>query len=85
MIRSILFWYDQPSMDTRLTKCRPLAMGWKTAGIWTTMTPIKIILEVEIMTFTRVHHVGMITADLEAARHVFCDGFGLAVDEHRTP
>ncbi|MCH8109477.1 MAG: VOC family protein [Chloroflexi bacterium] len=37
------------------------------------------------MAFTRVHHVGMVTGDLEAARHVFCDGFGLAVDEHRTP
>ncbi len=37
------------------------------------------------MAFTRVHHVGMVTADLEQARHVLCDGFGLAIDEHRTP
>ena len=37
------------------------------------------------MTFTRVHHVGMVTGDLEQARHVFSDGFGLSVDEHRTP
>ena len=37
------------------------------------------------MALTRIHHVGMVTADMEAARHLFCDGFGLAVDEHRTP
>ncbi|MBI2888187.1 MAG: VOC family protein [Chloroflexi bacterium] len=37
------------------------------------------------MSFTRVHHVGLVTGDLDQARHVFCDGFGLAVDEHRTP
>jgi methylmalonyl-CoA/ethylmalonyl-CoA epimerase len=37
------------------------------------------------MSFTRVHHVGLVTEDLEIARHVLCDGFGLSVDEHRTP
>ena len=37
------------------------------------------------MAFTRIHHVGMVTGDMEAARHLFCDGFGLSVDEHRTP
>lgn len=37
------------------------------------------------MTFTRVHHVGLVAADLEQARHVLCDGFGLSIDEHRTP
>lgn len=37
------------------------------------------------MAFTKVHHVGMLVDDLEVGRHVFCDGFGLAVDEHRTP
>lgn len=37
------------------------------------------------MSFTRVHHVGLVTSDLEHARHVLGDGFGLAVDEHRTP
>jgi catechol 2,3-dioxygenase-like lactoylglutathione lyase family enzyme len=37
------------------------------------------------MSLTRVHHVGLVTDDLERARHVLCDGFGLAVDEHRTP
>ncbi len=37
------------------------------------------------MAFTRVHHVGMVIGDLEEARHVLCDGFGLSVDEHRTP
>lgn len=37
------------------------------------------------MSFTRVHHVGLVTADLAQARHVLCDGFGLAIDEHRTP
>ena len=37
------------------------------------------------MTITRVHHVGLVNGDLENARHVFVDGFGLSVDEHRTP
>jgi catechol 2,3-dioxygenase-like lactoylglutathione lyase family enzyme len=37
------------------------------------------------MSFTRVHHVGLVTGDLGHARHVLCDGFGLAIDEHRTP
>ncbi|MSQ15637.1 MAG: hypothetical protein EXR50_07225 [Dehalococcoidia bacterium] len=37
------------------------------------------------MTITRVHHVGLVTGDLEHARHVLVDGFGLAVDEHHTP
>ena len=37
------------------------------------------------MALTRIHHVGMVTGDLENARHLFCDGFGLSVDEHRTP
>jgi catechol 2,3-dioxygenase-like lactoylglutathione lyase family enzyme len=37
------------------------------------------------MAFTRVHHVGLVTDDLERARQVLCVGFGLAIDEHRTP
>ena len=37
------------------------------------------------MTVTRVHHIGLVTDDLQRARHVLCDGFGLAVDTHRTP
>ncbi len=37
------------------------------------------------MAFTRIHHVGMVTSDLEVARNLFCNGFGLSVDEHRTP
>ena len=37
------------------------------------------------MTFTRVHHVSLVTGDMEEARHVMCDGFGLSIDEHRTP
>lgn len=37
------------------------------------------------MAFTRVHHVALVTGDLEQARHVFVDGFGLSVNEHRTP
>jgi methylmalonyl-CoA/ethylmalonyl-CoA epimerase len=37
------------------------------------------------MSFTRVHHVGLVTNDLSHAHHVLCDGFGLAVDQHRTP
>lgn len=37
------------------------------------------------MAFTRVDHVAMLVDDLEVGRHVFCDGWGLAVDEHRSP
>jgi catechol 2,3-dioxygenase-like lactoylglutathione lyase family enzyme len=37
------------------------------------------------MSFTRIHHVGLVTDDLERARQVLCDGFGLAIDEHRSP
>ncbi len=37
------------------------------------------------MALTRIHHIGMVTGDLETAKHLFCDGFGLSVDEHRTP
>ncbi len=37
------------------------------------------------MALTRVHHVGMVTGDLDYARHILVDGFGLSVDEHRTP
>ena len=37
------------------------------------------------MAFTRIHHVGMVTSDLESARHVLCEGFGLSVDGSRTP
>ena len=37
------------------------------------------------MAFKRIHHVGMVTSDLDVARNLFCNGFGLSVDEHRTP
>ncbi|MBI4497187.1 MAG: VOC family protein [Chloroflexi bacterium] len=37
------------------------------------------------MAFTRIHHVGMVAGNLEEARRVYCQGFGLAVDERRTP
>jgi catechol 2,3-dioxygenase-like lactoylglutathione lyase family enzyme len=37
------------------------------------------------MAFTKVNHVGILVDDLEIGRHVFCDGMGLAVDEHRSP
>jgi len=37
------------------------------------------------MAITRVHHVGLVNGDLDHARQVLVDGFGLAVDEHRTP
>jgi catechol 2,3-dioxygenase-like lactoylglutathione lyase family enzyme len=37
------------------------------------------------MAFTRIHHVGLVNGDLEHARHVLVEGFGLSVDEHRTP
>ncbi|MBX7112040.1 MAG: VOC family protein [Dehalococcoidia bacterium] len=37
------------------------------------------------MAFTKVDHVAMLVDDLEVGRHVFCDGFGLAIDQHRSP
>lgn len=37
------------------------------------------------MAFTKVDHVGILVGDLEIGRHVFCDGWGLAVDEARSP
>jgi catechol 2,3-dioxygenase-like lactoylglutathione lyase family enzyme len=37
------------------------------------------------MALTRVHHVGLVTGDLQRARLVLCEGFGLAIDQHRTP
>ncbi len=37
------------------------------------------------MSITRVHHIGLVTGDLDNAKHVFVEGFGLSVDEHRTP
>lgn len=37
------------------------------------------------MAIIKVHHVGLVNGDLEHARHVLVNGFGLAVDEHRTP
>ena len=37
------------------------------------------------MALTRVHHVGQIVGDLQDAIKVYVDGFGLAVDSHRTP
>ena len=37
------------------------------------------------MGFTRIDHVGILVDDLEVGRHVYCDGWGLDVDEHRSP
>ncbi|MBI2855514.1 MAG: VOC family protein [Chloroflexi bacterium] len=37
------------------------------------------------MSITRVHHVGLVNGDLEHSRHILVDGFGLSLDEHRTP
>jgi hypothetical protein len=37
------------------------------------------------MAFTRVEHVAILVDDLEVGRHIFCDGWGLAIDEHRSP
>ena len=37
------------------------------------------------MAITRIHHVGLVTGDLENARHVLVEGFGLSLNEHRTP
>ena len=37
------------------------------------------------MTFTSIHHVGMVPSDLDAARDLFCNRSGLSVDEHRAP
>ena len=35
--------------------------------------------------FTRLHHIGVVTADLEAARHLWCNVMGFRVDTLRTP
>ena len=37
------------------------------------------------MAFTKVHHVGLVNGDLDHARHILEEGFGLSLDEHRTP
>jgi methylmalonyl-CoA/ethylmalonyl-CoA epimerase len=37
------------------------------------------------MAFTRIHHVGLITPDLENGKTVMTKGFGLDIDAHRTP
>ena len=37
------------------------------------------------MAITRVHHVGLVNGDLDHSRQVLVEGFGLAVDEHRSP
>ena len=37
------------------------------------------------MAFTKIHHVGLVNGDLDHARHVLEAGFGLSLDEHRTP
>jgi len=34
---------------------------------------------------TRLHHVGVVCSSLEQARHLFCDIYGLKVDEEHTP
>ncbi len=35
--------------------------------------------------FTRLHHIGVVTADLEAARRLWCNVMGFRVDTLRTP
>ncbi len=37
------------------------------------------------MGFTKINHVGILVADLEAGARVYTDGWGLDVDEHRSP
>ncbi len=37
------------------------------------------------MAFTKVDHVAMLADDIAVGKHVFCDGWGLAIDEHRSP
>lgn len=37
------------------------------------------------MSITRIDHVGILAGELEDGRHVFGDGWGLSVDEHRSP
>ena len=37
------------------------------------------------MAFTKIHHVGLVNGDLDHARHILESGFGLSLDEHRTP
>jgi methylmalonyl-CoA/ethylmalonyl-CoA epimerase len=38
-----------------------------------------------LVSFTKVHHVGMIIGSFDEARRVYSDGFGLAVDEQHSP
>jgi hypothetical protein len=37
------------------------------------------------MTFTRIDHVSILAPDLDKARDIYCNGFGLSVDQSRTP
>jgi|GEM_PF-551398 catechol 2,3-dioxygenase-like lactoylglutathione lyase family enzyme len=37
------------------------------------------------MSLTKIHHIGLVNADLENAWHILVNGFGLSLDEHRTP
>ncbi len=37
------------------------------------------------MSYTKIDHVAILVDDLETGRHVYCDGWGLAVNEHRSP
>ena len=37
------------------------------------------------MSFTRIDHVTILAPDLDKARDIYCNGFGMAVDQSRTP
>ncbi len=37
------------------------------------------------MAFTRIHHVGVVVADLDAARRLWVDTYGFKADESRSP
>ena len=37
------------------------------------------------MAFMKVDHVAMLADDIAVGKHVFCDGWGLAINEHRSP
>ena len=37
------------------------------------------------MSFTRIDHVTILAPDLDKARDIYCNGFGMSVDQSRTP
>ncbi|MBI4236260.1 MAG: VOC family protein [Chloroflexi bacterium] len=71
---------------------------WKTVAFFHPRTCLGILLEIWPTdnhrvgdnyqgehVFTKMHHIGIVTKDLEAARHFWCDIIGLRVDTARSP